>query len=171
MTLWVVRADKNTPLENRDEAQQKGYCFIGWREIGNCKNYKTWQELNDKVCSEYFDKSQKTNTETTNQIWNFINEIKKADYVAVPLTEQRIIVFGKIIGDYEYQKDNPKYTEQCKKVEWLNTMLLYDDKILTSSWGMIGLGMYLQKNRGGGTVYKIDANIADYIFNNLLKIA
>ncbi len=171
MALWGVRAAGKTNENNRDIELNKGYCVIGWSEIK--KNIKdecaTIHNLNQLFIETYKDDAEALSKKTRciNQIWDFIHSIQQNDIIATSLSEQRVIRFGQIIGEYEYKKHNLEFTEHCRQIKWLKTVSF--DAINEE---------YIKEFHFRGTVKKIgvsknkrDINqqIEEYILHNFLK--
>lgn len=95
--VWVVRADK--PIVNIVE---RGLLVaIGWPKMGDLSKLNTKDEFQKNYQRIYCTTSCKV-TNAANQLYRFVKEIQKEDYVLTPLSVSREILIGKITGDYHY---------------------------------------------------------------------
>lgn len=155
MTLWLVRAGKHGDQEQG--AYNNKVVTIGWNELPDLSNIKSEEQLGELYSKIYPEEKKMTAANRMGQIWNFINNIKKGDLVALPLKSQAAIVIGQVIGDYEYKEyaHNIKHT---RRVEWLRTIPRseFDQDLLFS------LGAFM-------TVCRIQRNNAEERVRTLLK--
>lgn len=102
MELWIVRAGRYG--EQEQNALDKGLVTIGWSDLPDLTTFKTKDDLQKVYIETYEEDNNISLGIKVGQIWRFANEISKGDLVALPSKTQPIIHFGKIMGDYKYEK-------------------------------------------------------------------
>ena len=127
MAVWVVRAGKKG--EQEQFALANGYAVIGWASLRRAI------PADENALREAIGNAYPNNPEgwpsDIRQTWDFANEIKKGDWVVIPLklrdgklvsrpTENGDIAVGKVAGPYEYAPDGEERTKHRIKVEWVN---------------------------------------------------
>lgn len=117
MTLWLVRAGARG--EREDLALEKGIAVIGWEELGDLSDVATREELLRRLEATYPESKRKTLLNWTSQIWPFIREMKPGDLVALPLKQRPAVVFGEVVGGYQYRTDLRPDTRHTRPVKWL----------------------------------------------------
>jgi len=153
MTLWLVRAGRHG--EQEQGAIDNAVVTIGWNKLPDLSNISDKTSLEKLFVEKHGSEKKKAVANKVGQIWNFINNIKKDDLVALPLKLQSSIIIGKVQSDYEYKEyiHNIKHT---RRVNWLKTIPRseFDQDVLNS----LGAAM---------TVCKIKRNNAE---NRVLKM-
>ncbi len=94
---WVVRADK--PIANKVEKTSR--VAIGWVQMGDLYALKTKEEFQGKYQTIFGATGSKMQT-GANQLYRFVIEIQRKDYVITPLSASREILIGTVTGDYSY---------------------------------------------------------------------
>ena len=153
MSLWLVRAGRYG--EQEQGALERNVVTIGWDELPDLSKIKTKEALTQLYTKVYPDAKKMEYANKIGQVWRFIHEIQKEDFVALPLKSQSAIAIGKVVGDYEYREltNNIKH---IRSVKWLRTIprSSFDQDILYS------LGAFM-------TVCKIERNDAE---NRVMKL-
>ena len=155
MTLWLVRAGAHGDQEQG--AYSNNIVTIGWNELPDLSNIHDKSSLEQLYMKTYPNAKKMEAANRIGQVWNFINNIKKGDWVALPLKSQSAIVIGEVVGDYEY-KEYAYNIKHTRRVKWLKTIPRseFDQDILFS------LGAFL-------TVCKIERNDAENRVKKLLQ--
>lgn len=117
MAIWLVRAGSRG--QRQDWALDKAQAVIGWNEMGDLSQFETRDALLDGLREAYPEAQLKTLYNYRGQLWAFTKRIKIGDLVVLPLKGQDAIAIGKVIGDYQYQPDNPEDTRHTRAVEWI----------------------------------------------------
>lgn len=89
---------------------------IGFSGIGDLSQYKSKEEIRDKVLEINND-----NTKHTNEIhafWQFANEIKEGDIIYAKRGMSEIIGRGIVTGNYYYDEEFDKDHKHMLKVDW-----------------------------------------------------
>ncbi len=118
MSLWMIRAGQ------RGEYEQKfinDKCFyITWNDLKcDLSCFSSRDDLKNKLKELYPD--DKTNTIRTwaSQLWNASHEIKKGDWIVLPLKTQPVIYIGEVTAAYQFDPTalNPYYHRIA--VKWI----------------------------------------------------
>lgn len=127
MAVWVVRAGEKG--EQEEFALSNGYAVIGWRKLQRAIPANE-NELQEAIERAYPNESGGWPSDFR-QTWAFANEIKKGDWVVLPLKirdgrlvdrpkEDGEIAIGKVSGLYEYEPDGEERTRHRIKVDWVS---------------------------------------------------
>lgn len=117
--IWLVRAGANG--EQEDFALSNNVVVIGWEDVNDLSRFKTKDQLLKELKKVYDDLKPNTLKNWANQIWGFVDGIKKDDLVVLPLKSQSAIAVGKITGKYEYKAHNPEGVQHVRAVKWIKT--------------------------------------------------
>lgn len=115
MTLWVVRAGRHG--EQEQAAVDNNVVCHGWNELPDYSGC-TKEELRSLFKEAYPVAADKRVIPGRGQVWRFAHEIEPGDLVALPLKSQSEIIFGRVVGEYQYKKIAPNVMH-IRKVEWL----------------------------------------------------
>lgn len=115
MTLWLVRAGRYG--EREDFALENKVAVIGWDQLGDLSTTKNRSELKKLLETHYPDEKVNTRRNWESQLWQFINEIKPGDLIALPLKHRAAIVFGEVTGPYQYSSKNPDGTKHTHAIK------------------------------------------------------
>jgi restriction system protein len=108
---WVVRQGEG---DKYAEIAKKGkYIAIGWSELGNLswlaqaaeKSTELRSRLSADYAKAYPDETALQVGIGSGQVWRFVQEISVGDIVAVPNRPSEQVLWGQVIGEYEYRKD------------------------------------------------------------------
>lgn len=118
MAAWLIRAGAYGNYELK---------FLQERRV-----YVTWDNLNVDIGKlarrddlarameeRYPDSKPKAITNWVSQVWPFAKEMKKSDFVVMPLKSQRAIQIGEITGDYHFEPKGPNPFYHWRPVQWL----------------------------------------------------
>lgn len=110
MALWMIRAGQRGEYEQKF-IQDKCF-YITWNDLNyNLALCESRDDLKSKLKDTYPD--DKTNTIRTwaTQLWIGAHEIKKGDWIVLPLKAQPVIYVGEVTQEYLFDKNanNPYY--------------------------------------------------------------
>jgi len=101
MTLWLVRAGKYG--EDEATALEKGIAIVGWQELPDLSNIKSYEDMK-KIHREYYpDAAEKSIISNSAQMWAFVGRITKGDIIALPLKTRSSVALGEVTGDYKHK--------------------------------------------------------------------
>lgn len=107
--------------EHWEEYYEQGVVAIGWDDIGDLRKFKTKEEIRRKVLGISNDTDLENESSKKNDVlacWEFANEIKIGDIIFSKQGKTKIIGYGVVEGDYEFDGSRAKY-KQIRKVRWL----------------------------------------------------
>jgi hypothetical protein len=105
-----------------DEFYEQGIVAIGWDEIGDIRKFETKDEIRHKILGIYHDNVPENASSKKNDVlacWEFTNEIKIGDIIFSKQGKSKILGYGVVEGDYEFDDSRKKY-KQIRKVKWLS---------------------------------------------------
>ncbi|OHX51662.1 restriction endonuclease [Planococcus faecalis] len=114
--IWMVRAGSHGQQE--EIALEENIIAIGWRELGDLDKVDSKAEIEDKYEKIYLNTKPKAVSNRVNQIWRFKKEIKKGDWVVLPLKIRPVIAIGRIVGNYEFTDHFGPEIGHYRQVEW-----------------------------------------------------
>lgn len=89
---------------------------IGWPELGNLTQYKSKEELQQKMAEVYEKDSSFKNSVLA--VWQFVNELKIGDIVYVKQGVSKILGYGEVISEYEYNEAYDKEYPNIRRMDW-----------------------------------------------------
>jgi|GEM_PF-1470973 len=127
--LSALIATQPTPLEPRiwkiapgskamywDNAVEDGNIFIGWPELGDLKQYDTYEQLKKAYVAAYNPQQEPAND--LDSLWQFCREIQQGDIVIANKGWQRLMGIGRVTGDYQYDGKESDF-RNIRTVEWI----------------------------------------------------
>lgn len=100
---------------------QDSIASIGWSGLGNPKQYASKPELLHKANVVYQDEKPHSRSSGVNQVWRFMTEIQKNDFVITYSKEKREYFIGEVTGTHFYDVNvgNSNYPNHIN-VKWGN---------------------------------------------------
>ncbi len=116
--VWVVRAGVNNEIAS--EVGKASVVAIGWDKMGDLSELSTRDDFKNRYRTKYADDSGASVGIGAGQIYKFVQQIQKGDFVLTPIRVSREVLIGEIIGDYTFdaQVISARYPH-IKKVQWL----------------------------------------------------
>ncbi len=93
MTVWVVRGGRIGEFEET---------FLSQSIVGI--HFSLRQSITDFSSRDVLREHTRTRN-AADQLWNFTHEIRNGDIVVLPRKRPRVIVVGRVSGDYQYRQD------------------------------------------------------------------
>ncbi len=156
MPLWVVRAGKYGDQE--ETAVKEHVVCHGWNDLPDYSAYSK-DELRDLYRATYPNETERQVTLRLGQVWRFAHEMQKGDLVALPLKTQSAFMFGRITGDYRFEKISPNVLH-VRSVQWITTVprsVLPEDVLFSMNSAL--------------TVFAVDRNDEESRVNKILALA
>lgn len=101
-----------------EEMYQKNLIGIGWRELGDLKQYKDKIEIQTALNKYYPTKTQdRKNDRTAN--WEFCHEMQVGDIVIVGNGREEFLGYGEVISDYFYDPHCDDTFASFRKIRWI----------------------------------------------------
>jgi restriction system protein len=152
MSLWLVRAGRYG--EQEETALGLGLVTIGF-DMPDLSEVKSKERLKEIYIKQHPDAAKMKAANEVGQVWRFVHDIKKGDLVALPLKTQPGIAIGKVVGEYEYNKDSSN-AKHIRRVEWQKTIPRSDfDQDLLYALGAFMTVCQIAKNDAENRVIKL----------------
>ena len=117
MSIWLFRAGKVGEFENKFLSD--GRVYLTWTNLNkNLKDFDEKRDLYSFLVNNYKLEKEKTAVNWASQIWPIAHSMKLGDWVVLPSKVNRTIHFGKISGDYKYDKNAEDPYHHFRDVEW-----------------------------------------------------
>jgi len=125
---WFVRSG------NRDDniwdiVEEQSLITIGWNQVGDLSGL-TYDQMVEG-CREFYDPVWAGRD--ANMLYRFAHEIEDGDVVLTALPPERMLLIGRVTGDYVYTAppdhhaaDNLRQLVHTRRVEWLRTDISFD---------------------------------------------
>jgi len=111
---WVF--SPGTDAEEWEEFYSKGIMAIGWDELQDLRRFKSQEEISQKL--QKLRPSDTFPTMNSLACWEFVHEIKIGDIIFVNQGRTKLIGYGVVEGDYDFDATRP-YFKNVRKVNWL----------------------------------------------------
>jgi len=99
---------------------QKGYMAVGWPEAGDLRKLPPSREgFKEHIEKIYPEWSRGAKINSASQLYRYVHEIKRGDFVIYRSQWDRLIHIGKVVGDYEHRPDLGREYVNVRRVEWL----------------------------------------------------
>lgn len=118
MAIWLIRAGQ------RGEYEQKfvnDKCFyITWSDLDcDLAKFASRDEMKEKLREIYSDVKVNTIRNWGSQLWIGSHEIKKGDWIVLPLKAQPVIYVGEVTQEYQFDKAAPDPYYHKIAVKWI----------------------------------------------------
>lgn len=107
--FWKVAPGENARLWQ--ECLRDGIICVGWKEIGDMRQYGDLTAFKDKYRELHGSNRQ------CKEMWSFAKELKKGNVVIANNGLQSIVGVGTVTGDYFYDENRMEY-KHCVPVQW-----------------------------------------------------
>lgn len=111
---WTLSA--GTGAEHWEEFHEKGIAAIGWDGTPDLRQFKSKEEIRQKLLELWPSDSSKKND--AHACWQFIHDIEVGDIIFAKQGFSRILGYGVVEGDYEFDATRTHY-KHVRKVKWL----------------------------------------------------
>jgi hypothetical protein len=106
-----------------DMCRDRGCIVIGWREIGDYRQYKSAKAIEKKLTQAYPDWKVGTGPGAAKNIWRFANEVQPKDLVIANDGRAKVVGIGVVKSDYlpPGASKNPSQHEgytSARRVDW-----------------------------------------------------
>jgi restriction system protein len=118
MAVWLIRAGRHG--EHEDKFLMENRVYVTWNKLDvDLMKVPDRQALMNVLAERYTaDKTPKLRNNAS-QIWPFVHDMKKGDWVVLPLKTTRSIQIGEITGDYVYEAAGPAPYYHWRPVKWI----------------------------------------------------
>jgi len=116
--VYIVRAEGGLYA---DAFRSGGYMALGWHELRDLSKVKDLEEFAALYKKTYPEvTSNHSVAQQCGQIWRFIYEISKDDYVITPTADSARLAYGQVVGDYYFKEggDSSCSSPHRREVKW-----------------------------------------------------
>jgi 5-methylcytosine-specific restriction protein B len=119
---WIIAPGENA--NQWDHCKKFSIVSIGWNQMGDLNQYASRDEIQQALSRVYpeIDKDQRHNSLC---LWQFSQEMKPGDIVFCKKGRSKLIGYGIVTGDYEYDPLQPS-ASNIRSIEWMS------DKVVAS---------------------------------------
>jgi len=110
---WMYSPGQNAA--NWQEFLDEGIIAINWDKIGDLRQYKSRRDIKNALINNYGGNENKPNDVTAND--DFLNKMKPGDIVFVKKGRTKLLGYGEVISEYEFQ-DQRKEAKSIRKMNW-----------------------------------------------------
>lgn len=147
MAVWLVRAGRHGEFQEKFLSEKRVY--VTWDDLDvNLAKLPGRDALIAALRQRYPDAKPKALTNNASQIWPFAHDMRKGDWVVLPLKAQRAIQIGELTGDYKFEPDGPTPFFHWRAVNWIGEAIprSHFGKDLLNTFGAFMTICRVQKN-------------------------
>lgn len=123
MRAWTVRGGRDGERERA--ALEKNLAILGWDELEDDLSAATSpDDLAALLHKAYPDSGDRTITNWSYQLWQFIDIMAVGDLAVMPRRNTPYVAIGRVTGSYLYQADAPPEQRHVRPVEWVKHNVL-----------------------------------------------
>jgi uncharacterized protein with HEPN domain len=111
--FWLYAPGENA--NKWEEFYQEGIMALGWDELGDLRNYQTQEDVAVKLREIESTESSKMNDSKAN--FEFVHSLKKGDIIFVKKGNTKLLGYGEVCGNAEFDNNNTTY-KNYRKVDW-----------------------------------------------------
>lgn len=131
INYWIISPGENSKKWN--EFYLEKMIAIGWDYLGDLKAYSKKEDIERKISEQRADGIRPIND--TKAVWDFYHEIKIGDVIYVKGGLNKILAFGIVVGEYDFNEYEYDYKHR-RNVNWIKigdweTLLTLPSKALT----------------------------------------
>lgn len=116
-TIWGIHAGQTGDAD--DLFLKKGFIGLGWSKIDDLSKLPADREAFKNCMARAYSDKPGAIPVNAGQLFRFVHEMKRGDFVAYPSKRDRQIHLGQVDGDYRYDTSvEPGYPHQ-RRVKWL----------------------------------------------------
>jgi restriction system protein len=112
---WMVRSEGGQLI---DLFTSNNIIAIGWNELGNLSQYKSKDDIFNKIMEVWPENSQGKSSNITGILYRFSREIKRDDIVVTYDPPQRMYHIGEIKSSYQYRPDISETWPNVLEIKW-----------------------------------------------------
>ena len=111
---WIYAPGTNAKYW--EEFYSKGIMGLGWEFLGDLNQYKSKEEIAEKLRLHDDSEGSKKNNATAN--YDFKENVSIGDIIIVKKGRSELLGYGIVKSDYYYDESR-EYYKKCRKVEWV----------------------------------------------------
>lgn len=158
MSLWLIRAGKYGEFEKDFLDTNKVY--ITWERLQrDLSKLKSRQELESVLAEIYPDSNLRRNRNHASQLWPFVSEMEKSDWVVLPSKLNSVIHVAEIQDGYVFNKNAKPPLFHSRSVKWIAKDIprtAFDQDLLYSFGAFMAI-CHIQRNEAEQRVRELVA--------------
>lgn len=117
MSIWLFRAGKHGEFEDKFLTDKRVY--LTWNDLDfDLSDIEKKQDLYKKLVDHYDLDKEKTAINWASQIWPIAHRMELGDWVVLPSKVNRTIHFGKVKGEYVFDKSLGSPYYHYRDIDW-----------------------------------------------------
>lgn len=147
MAIWLVRAGSHGEFQDKFLSEKRVY--VTWDDLKvNLAQLPDRDALITALERRVPASKPKKLINHASQIWPFAHEMKKGDWIVLPLKAQRAVQIGEVTGDYAFEVAGPSPFLHWRSVKWIGEAVprSHFGKDLLNSFGAFMTICRVQKN-------------------------
>lgn len=117
VSVWGIHMEKGIG----PRAIEKSFIAIGWKELGDLKQYTDLEAFNEALQNNYPNKNRRSYGQHSGVLNRFVYKMKRGDIVVYPSKHDRKVNIGRIEGDVRHYKRKTERLPNRRKVKWLES--------------------------------------------------
>lgn len=114
--FWFLKTGENA--SKWDVIYNLGVAGIGWKKLGNLKQYKDIEEV-EKALNKHYPSKSKNRQNDRLANWQFCNEIKVGDIIIAASGVDKILGYGEVYQEYFYDDKLDDEFASFIRVKWI----------------------------------------------------
>lgn len=110
---WIYAPGEGADLW--EEFYKLGIMGLGWDELGDLSNYKSKNEIQERL--QQLENTQSSKQNDTSANFDFYQVVKPGDIIIVKKGRTELMGYGEVVSDYYYDIQRNNY-KSCRKVDW-----------------------------------------------------
>ena len=122
MTLWLIRAGSRG--EHEQKFLDEGRVYVAWDGLDvDLGALSDRQGLIQVMEERYPDEKAKALVNWSSQVWPFVQDMAKGDWVVMPSKLQSGLYFGELTSDYHFEAAGPNPYYHWRTVNWFSGLI------------------------------------------------
>lgn len=126
MKFWLIKSAST--VEDEETILDQNVISIGWSEFPDFSGVESAARVKEIMLEKYPTMQEERCEAWAREIYRFLREIRPGDLIAVPLKAKKEMIFGKIMGNYEYRQIS-NFISHIRKVRWLRLISKEDFEV------------------------------------------
>jgi restriction system protein len=122
MTLWLIRAGSRG--EHEQKFLDEGRVYVAWDGLDvDLGALPDRQELIQVLEERFPDEKAKALLNWSSQVWPFVRDMAKGDWVVMPSKLQSGLYFGELTSDYCFEAAGPNPYYHWRSINWFSGLI------------------------------------------------
>ena len=122
MTLWLIRAGSRG--EHEQKFLDEGRAYVAWEDLDvDLGALADRQALVRELEVRFPDEKARALVNWSSQVWPFVKEMAKGDWVVIPSKLQSDLYFGELTSDYHFETGGPNPYYHWRAINWFSGLI------------------------------------------------